>query len=105
MGMPVSAGMDDVGDHRCRHQDNNHRRSTGVSMRDRHQSARLCSLMPVHSLIIGPIFATFGAHMSLSSLGLTALDEDVYHALLRGVEPTAGDQDMARSALKRLVAL
>lgn len=43
--------------------------------------------------------------MSLSSLGLTALDETVYHALLRGGEPTAGDQDMARSALKRLVAL
>ncbi|WP_214416180.1 helix-turn-helix transcriptional regulator [Sphaerisporangium fuscum] len=43
--------------------------------------------------------------MSLSSLGLTALDETVYRALLSGGEATAGDPDSVRAALERLVAL
>lgn len=43
--------------------------------------------------------------MSLSSLGLTALDETVYRALLRGGEATAGGPDLVGAALERLVAL
>ncbi|HUR06569.1 MAG TPA: LuxR C-terminal-related transcriptional regulator [Nonomuraea sp.] len=43
--------------------------------------------------------------MSLSSLGLTALDETVYRALLSGGDATACGPDLAGAALERLVAL
>ncbi|MEW9555144.1 LuxR C-terminal-related transcriptional regulator [Nonomuraea sp. NPDC050783] len=43
--------------------------------------------------------------MSLSSLGLTAIDENVYRDLLSGRETTAGDPDGLRATLQRLAAL
>lgn len=60
---------------------------------------------PVRPGHLAPSCWTSGAPMSLSSLGLTALDEAVYRALLRGDGAPAGDPGATRESLARLVHL